>query len=409
MKTIKHILCLCFISSLIVGCADTQGSAKPKEILMWLVGSERQAQVVQKIGDEFFQEDGIDFRCEAISWSNAHTKYLTCIAADVIPDIGTIGLTWATEFGELGAMVNFAEEFPDDLAKIKTKTFPGQWKAASYKGKTYGIPFDLSLQTMFYRTDIISTPPQTWEELVNLLKQLKKQNRGMIFDWGSISWIGFSSYLWQAGGAYYNAEYTESALDSEQAVKALEFFASLYKELGVPTARVPLEQGMRIGSFPLAISGNWKVDSLRLSAPEISGQWSVALLPSGPTGRRTAFVGGRVMGIFDKSKNKQQAWQFIKFLFDPETQAKLYEAARQAQDSYLPSNTDAWEALSMEEEFKQVLKAQAQDLQGPPAVLGWNESSRFIEEAVQRVILQNADPKQELTKAANQLNKRIKR
>jgi len=166
---------------------------------------------------------------------------------------------------------------------------------------------------------------------------------------------------------------------------------------------------MRTGDFPLAISGNWKIDSLRLTAPELAGKWSIALLPAGPTGKHTAFLGGRVIGIFSKSKNKEEAWEFIKFLFEPRSQIRLYEAAMLAQDSYLPSNILAWDKLPMETEFKQVLKSQAQDAKGPPSILGWDESTRFIEEAIQKVILQGADARKELAKTAQELDKRIRK
>lgn len=83
---------------------------------MWLVGSESQARVIQQIGREFFQGQEIEFTCEAVSWGDAQTKYLTCIAAEITPDIGTMGLTWGTEFGSLGAMVDLAKEFPQGYA-----------------------------------------------------------------------------------------------------------------------------------------------------------------------------------------------------------------------------------------------------------------------------------------------------
>jgi hypothetical protein len=63
----------------------------------------------------------------------------------------------------------------------------------------------------------------------------------------------------------------------------------------------------------------------------------------------------------------------------------------------------------MESEFKMILKSQAEDGKGPPSVLGWDESTRFIEAAIQRVVLQGADPKEELSRAASQMDKQIKR
>lgn len=417
MKKTKFMFwILTFVLSVsLTGCGKQESKAAgsqskgQQELLMWLVGSESQAKVIQGIGDEFFEDKGISFRCEAISWGDAHTKYLTSMAGGVIPDIGTMGLTWGTEFGSLGAMVNLAKEFPEDIKQIKEKTFPGLRDSVEYKGSIYGIPFDLSVQIMFYRRDIIAKPPATWQELVDLLESLKTQEKGMIFDWGTMSWIGYAPYLWQAGGDFYNQEGSKSTLDSQEAAEALKFFGRLYTNLGVPKTRIPLEQGMRTGDFPLAISGNWKIDSLRLTAPEIAGKWSIMRLPAGPTGAHTAFLGGRIIGIFNKSKNKDKAFEFIKFLFEPQTQIRLYNAARATQDSYLPSNIFAWEDLPMDIEFKGVLKSQAQDAKGPPSILGWDESTRFIEEAIQKVILQDADAREELAKTTQELDKRIRK
>jgi multiple sugar transport system substrate-binding protein len=408
LKT-KFLSCILIIGFLLFlsGCGQKESS--PKELLMWLVGSESQAKVIQNIGDEFFKDRSIKFRCEAISWGDAHTKYLTSIAGGVMPDIGTMGLTWGTEFGSLGAMLDLAREFPEDIKRIKKGVFTGLWNSLEYKGSTFGIPFDLSLQIMFYRKDIIARPPVSWAELADLLRSLKASGKGMIFDWGSMSWIGYAPFLWQAGGDFYNQERSRSILDKDEAALALKFFASLYTDLGVPKTQIPLEQGMRTGDFPLAISGNWKIDSLRLTAPELKRRWSIALLPAGPAGRNTAFLGGRIMGIFNKSKNKEAAFEFMKFLFEPQTQVRLYEAAQQAQDSYLPPNIAAWNNLPMEAEFKQVLKAQAQDAKGPPSVLGWDESIRSVDEAIQRVVLQGADTKDELAKAAAKIDKLIKK
>lgn len=114
------------------------------------------------------------------------------------------------------------------------------------------------------------------------------------------------------------------------------------------------------------------------------------------------------MGIFNKSKHKKEAWEFIKFLFEPQTEVRLYEAARASQDSYLPPNIVSWDILPMEQEFKGVLKLQAQDAKGPPGVLGWDESTRFIEEAIQRVVLRASDSQEELKKVKEKLNQHIR-
>jgi ABC-type glycerol-3-phosphate transport system substrate-binding protein len=403
----KKILILIAVGCFFVSGCDrapaADKAAKKPEIVMWLVGSESQAITIRSLAKGFYEKTGIDVKCEAISWGEAHSKYLTSIAGGVAPDIGTMGLTWGTEFGALGAMVDLASAYPEEVAAVKQDVFPGLWRSIEYKGRVFGIPFDITEYVLYYRTDIVKDTPDTWEALVKTLTGLNAAGKGMIFDWGSLSWLGYSPFLWQAGGDYYSRDYSRVTIDSPEALVALKFFSELYTKHNVPKTKIPLEQGMRTGDFPLAISGNWMVDSLRLLAPEIEGRWSIATMPKGPSGRKTAFIGGRVMGIFDQSKHKKESWEFIKYLSTPDVQKALYEAALTKEDTYLPPGKRTWGMLNMDPKFKKVLMDQAEDSNGPPAISDWDSCTRYIDSVIQEVVLQEADPKIGLKKVQQEL------
>src|SRR3989338_8811101 len=409
-RAIIMIIAGCFLVS---GCGTKsekfKGGEKEIEISMWLIGSEGQALTIRELAEEFYKKTRIKVKCEAISWGDAHSKYLTSIAGGVAPDIGAMGLTWGTEFGNLGAMVDLKAMYPEEINAIKESVFSGLWDSIEYKSKVFGIPFDMTEYGLYYRKDIISKAPGNWDELTNLLTELNSKGKGMLFDWGSLSWIGYSPVLWQAGGDYYNEDYTRVTVDSPEAVTALKFFSNLYTKYNIPKTKIPLEQGMRTGDFPLALSGNWMIEDLRLLAPEIAGKWSIATMPRGPTGKMTAFIGGRIMGIFSQSTHKKEAWEFIKFLFKPEIQAKLYEAALTKQDTYLPPSKRTWDILKMDERFKDVLVSQANDAKGPPPVASWDSSAKYIDDAIQKAVLQNGDPKKELEIAKEHLIRLLKR
>ena len=131
------------------------------------------------------------------------------------------------------------------------------------------------------------------------------------------------------------------------------------------------------------------------------------MLPKGPAGKRTAFIGGRILGIFSRSKMKSESWEFIKFLFKPKNQLKIYEASLETEDSYLPPNMDTWKDLPMDSTFKRVLVQQAKDAKGPPPVLAWDSSTRFVNHAIQMVVLKKADPSEELKKATIEMQKEL--
>jgi len=398
--------------ALIVGTLVLHGCGRPArdqmDLTMWLVGSEAQARTVNALAEPFTKRTGVRVRCEAISWGEAHSKYLTAVAGGVEPDIGMMGLTWGVEFGHLGALVDLQQAFPDELAAIRKATFPGLWESVEYGEHVYGVPFDLSLQVLYYRTDLISKPPTTWEELVDVLTRLRGEGRRMIIDWGNLSWIGYAPFLWQNGGDFYNPQKTQATLQNSQTIKSLEFFRDLYLVHGVPKTSIPVEQGLRTGEFPLAISGNWKTISLTVGAPEIAGKWAIGPLPRGPAGKRTAFLGGRIMGIFAQSDHRAQAWQFVRYLYEPSVQHELYQAGLETQDAYLPPNMKSWETLPMQPDMKAILQEQANDAKGPPAVPGWTETTQLLEAAIQKVILKGATPADELAVVNQAMNAGLK-
>ena len=43
-----------------------------------------------------------------------------------------------------------------------------------YKDSTYAIPFDVSTHFLYYRKDLIETPPETWEEYIETAKGFTK-------------------------------------------------------------------------------------------------------------------------------------------------------------------------------------------------------------------------------------------
>ena len=149
-------------------------------------------------------------------------------------------------------------------------------------------------------------------------------------------------------------------------------------------------------------------DPRRCVQPPAARRWAVGLLPKGPSGKRISFLGGRTLVIFSHSPHRAQAWEFLRYLFEPEVQKKLYEDGLATQDAYLPPNMASWEALPMEPAMKAVLKQQALEAKGPPAVVGWTETTHNLEEAIQNVILKGVDPKVALTEASDAMNRNLK-
>jgi multiple sugar transport system substrate-binding protein len=104
---------------------------------------------------------------------------------------------------------------------------PGPAASVTWKDKVYGIPTNTNVQLLWYRKDLVPTPPKTWDEMIEMAKKLPP-TQGNILEQGQkyegyVVW--FNNLVASAGGEIVNAE-GEPILD-DAAVKA----ASIIKEV----------------------------------------------------------------------------------------------------------------------------------------------------------------------------------
>ena len=58
----------------------------------------------------------------------------------------------------------------------------GPWKLARIEGRLYGIPRNLDVKLLYYRTDLVPGPPSSWEELRNEAVRLRSdEHYGFVF------------------------------------------------------------------------------------------------------------------------------------------------------------------------------------------------------------------------------------
>ena len=123
MRKVISLVTMAALMFFLPGCGAKRRDTN--SLMVWHVGPESQARTIVEISRGFTEKTGIKVSCQAVSWSDAHTKYLISIAGELAPDIGSMGLTWGMEFGELGALVDMKEDFSQDVTALEEKMFPG--------------------------------------------------------------------------------------------------------------------------------------------------------------------------------------------------------------------------------------------------------------------------------------------
>lgn len=126
-------------------------------------------------------------------------------AGDKNIDIINMDTIWTPEFAEAGWLKELQGEQEQDALE---DVLEGPKNSVQWEGKTYGIPLNTNVQLLWYRKDLVPTPPETWDELIAMAKKLPA-GEGNILEQGNkyegyVVW--FNNLVASAGGEIVNAE-----------------------------------------------------------------------------------------------------------------------------------------------------------------------------------------------------------
>lgn len=214
----------------------------------------------------------------------------------------------------------------DDLLKeagIDQKDFfPFALKAARGKdGKLYGIQFTTDIRVLYYRKDLVKTPPKTWDELVKTGKELKDKGfDAFLFPAGRAEGAPNTSIypmFWGQGGDLVDSAGKPVFGAGDNRDKMLAIF-KFYRELvttGLSPARVSnygneadLNGEVASGRTAMFIGGSWQVAQLKsiIGEKELA-KWAVARIPQKSGAGNASSAGGWAWGIFTKDAEKRKA------------------------------------------------------------------------------------------------------
>ncbi|KRF23660.1 sugar ABC transporter substrate-binding protein [Phycicoccus sp. Soil803] len=335
---------------------------------------------------------GVKVDVTAIPWDAAHNKYQTSIASGSTPDVAQMGTTW---------MGDFSDAFDPTPSGIDTTGFfPGSVKSTEVNGTAYGVPWYVDTRVLYYRKDLaakagFSAAPKTWDELKAMAKGMQTQAGAK---WGirlpaggSDSFQGSLTFPWSNGAQMLNADGTKWTFDTPQWVDAYKYYQSFFTE-GIanktPTIGAGAAESAFVdGSVPMFIEGPAQIGSLNeAGGPGFDEKYAVAPLPKQTSA--TSFVGGSILTVFKKSKNRDAAWKFIQFLSKPDTQVKWQKATGD-----LPAAQAAWQDKALAGDVKlAVFGEQLKDTNSPPSLTTWTQVSAAADSVLEQMVKANLDP-----------------
>jgi multiple sugar transport system substrate-binding protein len=242
-------------------------------------------------------------------------------------DIVYCDVIWTPKFAAAGWLLDLTGR----LSSVDAEDFlASDLGAGFYQNRLYRIPAFTDAGLLYYRKDLATHPPETFEELERLAKQFQSEER-----WGYL-WQGkqyeglvpvYLEVLWGFGGDWINAETREVLLDRPEALKALEFLKGTIGVISPPAVTTYIEEDTRtlFQNGRAVFLRNWPYVWTALKGSRLKEEDRVGMTPvvHAPGYSSASTLGGWGFAISKFTPSPDAAWQFIEFLTRPEQLKKV--------------------------------------------------------------------------------------
>lgn len=293
--------------------------------------------------------------------------------------------------------------------------FPGTLAVETIDGKLCGIPLVTEQQIIYYRKDLFEEKgikvPTTMEELEAAAAALNDPANdfyGIVMrGQGNPAVTQFSSFLYSFGGDFIVDG--KFAMDTPEAIAAAEFYGKLLNKYGPPGV-LNMHWMQAAGLMAQGKAAMWvDANSLYLNVTDpansqVGDKIGFAMFPAGPAGSLPYNVTSWGLSIAESSKNKDAAWEFVKWATSKEMVLKTQAAGNPGARASVwdnPEGTKAWPEEWVEVAKKSAAIGKSTDR---PLVINVGQARDIIGEILTAAI--SGEDITELAKAKNaELNK----
>src|ERR1700733_14192264 len=236
-------------------------------------------------------------------------------AHDSTMDILGLDVTWEAEFAQAGFIEPWTGTYK---AQAENGTLVPALNTAIWKGTLYAVPDNSNTQLLWYRSDLVPTPPTTWAQMISDAEQLAKEGKPHYIEIQGAQYEGatvwFNTMVASAGGTILNPDATQVTL-GPPAVKALSIMKELASSVAAdPSLSVQEENQNRIamegGSAAFELNYPFVYPSMKADNPKLFKSFKWALYPEVTQGvPAKVTIGGTDLAVSAYSQHKALAFQ----------------------------------------------------------------------------------------------------
>jgi multiple sugar transport system substrate-binding protein len=269
----------------------------------------------------------ISYQVLPVSSDNQRLQLVRRLAAhDNTIDIMGLDVTWEAEFANAGWLQPWTGA---DKAAVVNGTLKQPLETAMWKGQLVAAPYNSNTQLLWYRSDLVKTPPKTWAQMIADAEQLKKEGKPHYIEIQGAQYEGvtvwFNTMVNSAGGSILNPDGTKVTLGAP-AMKALAVMEQLaHSSAADPSLGVQMENDNRLamegGTAAFQLNYPFVYPSMKADNPAMFKHFKWALYPEVIPGTPAKVtIGGTDLAVSRYSQHKALAFQAALCLRDKQNQ-----------------------------------------------------------------------------------------
>lgn len=245
-------------------------------------------------------------------------------AEDTGMDVLGLDVTWTAELAKAGWIKEFTGRAK---AEVEDGTLETPLETARYDGKLYGAPDNTNVQLLWYRGDLVDTPPKTWDEMIEAGSRLKAQGKPGLVEATGKQYEGlvvlYNTLVNTAGGRILDDDGTKAVVDdgAVRALEVLEKFAT--SDVVDPSFSNAVEDDARLAmeAGKAAFMLNWPyVYAAAQAVPDLAKNIKWAPYPSIDGSDAKVTVGGVNYAVSAFSPHPDQSFDAVRCLRSAEHQ-----------------------------------------------------------------------------------------
>jgi ABC-type glycerol-3-phosphate transport system substrate-binding protein len=346
--SVTVLICLTLVSTLAFAKKEESPEAKvmPFEgteiTVIYMSGG--YADAARAVAEDFKEMTGASVTVVDYPWGGLHEKmFAELIAGTGNFDVICVAGQWLGEIAPYTEDISKFIESNDVIADFQKSSYD----SFNFGGVQLAFPYQTDVYSVFYRTDIFKEngiepdPDWTWDEYIATAKKLTKggmygtslagvKHQQMVY---------YMNRYWGLGGKTTTPDW-KVTMDNSTAIKALELLKDTYTYTSPKAAGGDISEmnNVFLSGNEVAMLEGWPSLIFGLlddpNASNVIGKWSV--LPTPGDGPVMASLWG--IGISKDSKNKEAAYELVKFYTSRENQLFFWE-----EFGMIPVRKSIWE------------------------------------------------------------------